>query len=226
MILMVTSASLSRVIPAADDIAASATMVRERSAGVFGLLVDVKPDALPPNVQGALSDMFQTTTSDWSAENRNAAFEKLQRWRRARAPEFPGGTRVAVPYIVVALTEAEALSMDGDPESFFKAFGPGAALRRTEFDGLSKRLLEVSQMWPKGFYGGQRNQWRLFGPATQTSSGSDWYVTVDIVGPKPNGPSVSRTFCQAASEAPKQPVPPAATTRVNRRICSCFSARA
>lgn len=168
VVVMITAASASRVSDAAADIAASITLVRQRSAGVFGLLVDLKPEALPPSLLGALSDVFQTESQHWNDGRRNTTFETFQLWRRARAPETPVGFRIAVPYLILALNEGEAQTMHDDPGTLFTAFGDSAVVRRPEFDALRTRLEELSPGWPQGFYGASRQQWQPFGPGMQT----------------------------------------------------------
>jgi hypothetical protein len=169
VMVLVTAASLPRIAAAADDVAAAIAMVRERSAGVFGLLVDVAPDGLPANVRDAfVSGIFTTNAGDWAEPARRVTYDKLLQWRRARAPESPAGSRVAVPYIIVALNEHEAQAMCVDRATFFKKFGVGAQMRQSEFDALSAKLSERSPNWPQGFYGPGRKDWRPFGPLAPT----------------------------------------------------------
>lgn len=167
LMLLITGASLTRFVPTAKDVAAAIATIRERSEGIFGLLVGVTPDKLPQQVREAFTDLFVTNTDDWSDSNRHSTFQKLQQWRRAKAPEVVGPTRVGVPYMVVALNDTEAKAMNADPSDFFKAFGPGAAIRKDEFEGLRTRLLQVAPNWPDGFYGPARQDWRPFGSSNE-----------------------------------------------------------
>ena len=178
--LMVTAASLSRIIPAAQHVSASLDMIRERcagGAGVFGLTVDVEPDALPPNVRDALSGgIFTTKADDWVDAHARGTFDKLQQWRRARAPEVPAAPQVAVPYIIVGLNESEAEAMQAEA-ALFQKFGKGAGIRQDQFKALSKRLSEISGAWPKGFYGPRRQDWRPFGSGAGGQTMNDFVLS-------------------------------------------------
>lgn len=166
VMMLVTAASLSRLTSAAALVGASLEVVRPRTAGVFGLLVDVKADALPPAIAAQLTDVFETTTADWTAAQGTATFDTLQQWRRARAPEAPVGTRVAVPYIIATMNEAEAQSLSGGTP-FFQPFGTEeATVRQSQFDALRTSVGALSPNWPQGFYGAARGEWRPFGEGT------------------------------------------------------------
>jgi hypothetical protein len=166
LMLVLRPQSLSRLKPHVAVVNAALKALQSRTK-VFALLVDLAPEALPPELAGAFDDRFESTAADWSPAGRDATFTRLTRWRRERIPEAISGPRIGVPYLVVALTQAEAAEMAGDTDTLFARFEPpAAAVRRTVFDGLRASLAASGLTWPTGFYGEPRADWRPFGPGT------------------------------------------------------------
>ena len=80
-------------------------------------------------------------------------------------------TRLAVPTLVLAPTEAEARALIDDPAGAFASIADPdtRSQRRKQFDALVKALRRSHPNWPDGFYAATREQWRCFGPGSQSA---------------------------------------------------------
>jgi hypothetical protein len=77
-------------------------------------------------------------------------------------------TRLAVPTLVIAPTEAEVHKLLADPAKAFAGIAdkPARAQRTRQLRDLVKALQRLHPGWPKGFYGAQRGDWCCFGAAS------------------------------------------------------------
>jgi hypothetical protein len=177
--IAITSTSLSRFTPVAEDVATAIRILKARTAAVVGVLIDVDPADLPAVLRDAFTDCFKTTSADWAEPARTATFETFAQWRRARAPETTDGLRVGIPFMVVALNAAEAADMDLRPDDLFAGFGDDAQRRKKQFAALQERLrqstldaqgapLPAAPQWPRDFYGAAREDWKPFGTGAPT----------------------------------------------------------
>ncbi len=80
-------------------------------------------------------------------------------------------TRLAAPTLVLAPTEAEARALIDDPAGAFASIADPdtRSQRRKQFDALVKALRRSHPNWPDGFYAATREQWRCFGPGSQSA---------------------------------------------------------
>lgn len=168
VILAMSAASLPRLTAVRNTVIAAVASVRPRCAGVFALLVDVRADDLPPEMNAVFTDTFVTDSAAWRGQTAAGTYRALQQRRRALSPDSTDVTLVSVPFMVVALNEREAAEMQGVPDVLFARFGDSAAYRRRKFDAVYERVRALAPEWPRGFYGPSRAGWHPFGPAQQS----------------------------------------------------------
>jgi uncharacterized protein DUF4062 len=163
ILLAVSPRSLPRLNERADLVASALRAVGPRCEAMLGLLVDVKRTDLAAPLAAALGDCFESQEADWLGPAREAAFARLQRWRRERVSEGSAALEVRVPYLTLALKAEEASAMNGEPEALFSRFGDAKAERQATFERLQKGLQAAHLDWPHSFYGERRESWRPFG---------------------------------------------------------------
>jgi len=157
--------SIARFATAGDKLARAVAIHRQRYGHVFGWLVDGASIA-------QLDAKWEFTHVIDSAAGGDiaSAIEAAYRDVRERVPQIRPDRRIGIPYVPLALTDAEARDLLLDEAAFlarFEAFGDTpivapqlAALRA----GIRTRFPD----WPAGFYGPRRGDWRPFGAKRPT----------------------------------------------------------
>jgi len=167
LLMVLRLQSLSR-LKSREAVVIAAIKVLQTRLPVYALLVDLTPSAVPVDLAAAFDDMFESAASEWLPTNRKETVARLVRWRRERVPDTLEGSRVGVPYFVAALTSEEAARLQERPDEVFGQFGTAATVRRAMFDELRNGLSASGLIWPGGFYGERRSDWRPFGAGTPT----------------------------------------------------------
>lgn len=169
VLLLVTPRSLSRIADAPAGVSAAIALVRDRRAARLGVLaVGLGAGALAASPLAAIGDVIESTDDEWAGPGAEAAIGRLRRWCRERVPERQAGGQVGIPYLTLALSQAEAEQLRDAAGPIFAKFGEAATTRRSGFSRLSQGLANVGLKWPEAFYGVRREDWRPFGANNPT----------------------------------------------------------
>lgn len=90
---------------------------------------------------------------------------------RAKARQIYPDRRIAIPAIVLALTQAEARALVDDPKKVMRGFDnrDESQIRHQQFGRMRTAVRGRHPGWPEGFYGITREEWRPFGPLQPTA---------------------------------------------------------
>ncbi len=169
VLLVVTPRSLPRIGEASGVVAAALASVGERRAARFGVLAaGIGAGALAGTAAAAIGDVLESADAEWAPATGEATFDRVRRWCREHVSEGAAGGRIGLPYLTLALTQAEAEHLRDGADEIFARFGDAAPMRHSGFDRLSRSLASLGLKWPDAFYGVQREAWRPFGEKNPT----------------------------------------------------------
>jgi hypothetical protein len=171
--LLVTRASLGRLVDAGEKVAAALKMMDERTVeqrqkSAFLVLDGVTPDELPKS--WLISKTIKLPGGS-VAGNTKESLEALFLEVRADTTAIACNTVVGLPYVVLALNQSEAVRMITQPAEAFEGY-PDALqrdLRKAQFTALQDVLAKADAGWPGNCYGPRRDDWRPLGPRNETA---------------------------------------------------------
>ncbi len=201
--LLVTPASLTRLNAgtAVDKVAAALTMLHDRVGIALMLCEGLSQAALPAAWSHA--KVIELDAHSLTA-NCGPTLDKLYDTLRVDMSSLTVDTRLALPYIVLALTLDEAKALCDPKGDAFQAFKAEVArkLRKEEFGRIAEAAQLVVKNWPSDVYGARRHDWRCFGPASTTA---DELVlrSVKRINDAPSG-SREKRFLKSAKLVPRR----------------------
>lgn len=169
--LLVTPASLTRLHNGVrpEMVGAALAMLRDRCGQAVIVAEGVGAAELPPQwAQATLVELPAGALAGAEAAGTIAAlYDRL----RALEDRLTLEPRLALPYVVIAPTLHQALTLSDPAGDAFAAFKSAAArtLRRGEFDRIAAASRRLDQGWPGDVYGAQRHEWKCFGAASPSA---------------------------------------------------------
>jgi len=164
--LIVTPTSLPRLIAVAPRVEAMID-VQVAASGRFVLAcAGIDPAQLPAAWNRATSIQIDAAVVNGLPQ---AFVKELDDKISAVAPEVSTGTRLTVPYLVLAPTRQQVQRMCDPKGGAFDGFVDADTRKawRTQFGKIAKKARALAPAWPDGVHGDQAEEWRCFGPAPE-----------------------------------------------------------
>ncbi len=160
-LLLVTPASLARMKPRADMVAALTALIRERTGGCAVIRAGVTAAELPRQ----WSPVQTFDLGDWLAGGTAAIGGQLTDFIndvRSWNPDFDHRGLIGLQYAVIAMTAAEAKQLAANPQAVKPKL---LEADYNYFLDMTARLTEKNIAWAER-YGATRGAWRPFGGKT------------------------------------------------------------
>jgi len=168
--LLLTTASLNRFFTGVGVDKVEALIDFQRAAtGRFVLLcVGIAAANLPQAWNRA--SVMEIDAATWAGPS-ELLFSKIFAGIQTLAPELSAAARLALPYLILAPTDAEAAAIDATGGAGFAGFEDDdeRKLRGEQFKAIKAAASKLNATWPAGVYGTEPEAWRCFGPASVTA---------------------------------------------------------
>lgn len=170
-LLLLTPASLNRYL--ADGLAEKLTIaldVLKRRTGFAGIICEgIDPTQLPAKWVDAFIVEYQSGDLSLKTE---VTLENLYKRLREKLPALTTEPRLALPYLVIAPTEVEAIALLDPASQLLDQFSDEdeKERRQTELNRVAELIRKKIPQWPANQYGlnGNRRNWRCFSPNPKT----------------------------------------------------------
>lgn len=202
--LLVTPASLARLTSSGgvQAVKAGIAMLADRSGHAILIAEGIPDGTLPPEWAQAtqLTLPAGALTAPDAAATLTALYERL----RAVGSRLTLEPRLALPYVVIAPTLQQALTLADPAGASFSGFKSANVQmqRKAEFARIAAASRAFDPNWPNDLYGEQRHDWKCFG-AQSMSADAIVRHAVDRVNAAPAG-SRERRFLKTAHLLPRR----------------------
>jgi len=169
--LLITPASLARITSSGSvaTVKAGIDLLADRSGHAILITEGIDPGALPPEWSAAR--LLDLPAGALTAADANGTLAALYERVRAWVPSLTREPRLALPYMVIAPTQAQSLMVADPAGATFSGFADEAVkeFRMREFERIAEASRKLDPEWPKDLYGAERHDWRCFGAQSPTA---------------------------------------------------------